>query len=457
MAFKIVVCLAFLGVAAAGLVPVAHEGADYYSHPQYSFNYGVHDGLTGDVKSQVESRDGDVVKGQYSLVEPDGSVRTVDYTADDVNGFNAVVTKSGPSVHAAPAHVAHVAAAPIVKTIAAPAVVAHAPTVVKTIAPAPVAYAHAPVAYAKTYAAPAVYAHHAAPAVYAAHAAPAVYAAHSPVYGHAYAPAHAAVEYHGKLAGTASPNMTQNEFRMPSQETAGKSDAMHFNNHASSALAAESCLLKSCILARTTHNHPSFLYFWNFRYFSKLDQQQKGRQSAQNYQLLTRCIAASVLLTLAMFGTSAFARPGYAVDYYDHPKYAFNYGVADHTTGDVKSQHETRDGDVVKGQYSLVEPDGSVRTVDYTADPINGFNAVVSKSAPLVHHHAPVVKHVIPAPIKAYAPAPIPVQKVVYAHEPVVHVAKTAHYAHHEHEPIYQPYADYHDGYYSHYDDGHYY
>lgn len=33
----------------------------------------------------------------------------------------------------------------------------------------------------------------------------------------------------------------------------------------------------------------------------------------------------------------------------DHPKYAFNYGVADHSTGDVKSQHETRDGDVVKG------------------------------------------------------------------------------------------------------------
>lgn len=28
------------------------------------------------------------------------------------------------------------------------------------------------------------------------------------------------------------------------------------------------------------------------------------------------------------------------------------------------------------GQYSLVEPDGSIRTVDYTADPVNGFNAV---------------------------------------------------------------------------------
>lgn len=51
------------------------------------------------------------------------------------------------------------------------------------------------------------------------------------------------------------------------------------------------------------------------------------------------------------------------VDYYAPPKYAYKYGVSDHHTGDIKSQHETRDGDVVKGSYSLVEPDGSVRTV----------------------------------------------------------------------------------------------
>ncbi|XP_017956669.1 histidine-rich glycoprotein isoform X2 [Drosophila navojoa] len=74
------------------------------------------------------------------------------------------------------------------------------------------------------------------------------------------------------------------------------------------------------------------------------------------------------------------------VDYYAPPKYAFKYGVNDFHTGDVKSQHETRDGDTVKGQYSLVEPDGSIRTVDYTADKHNGFNAVVHKTAP-VHHH----------------------------------------------------------------------
>lgn len=29
---------------------------------------------------------------------------------------------------------------------------------------------------------------------------------------------------------------------------------------------------------------------------------------------------------------------------------------------------ETRDGDVVSGQYSLVEPDGAIRVVTYTAD-----------------------------------------------------------------------------------------
>jgi len=185
MAFaKSIICLAVLGVAAAGLVPTAyvvddhhdHHG-DTYSHPRYSFNYGVHDGLTGDVKSQSEVRDGGVVKGQYSLVEPDGSVRTVDYTADDVHGFNAVVSKSAPSVHAvAPvAHAPVAYAAPAVH-VAAPAVVA-APALVKSYAPAvaPLAYAAAPVASYAAHAAPVAYATH------AAHPAPVAYAA-APAY-----------------------------------------------------------------------------------------------------------------------------------------------------------------------------------------------------------------------------------------------------------------------------------
>lgn len=59
------------------------------------------------MKNQWEERDGDVVKGQYSLVEPDGSVRTVTYTADDHNGFNAVVHKTGHAFHPNPLYHHH--------------------------------------------------------------------------------------------------------------------------------------------------------------------------------------------------------------------------------------------------------------------------------------------------------------------------------------------------------------
>ncbi|KAK7869767.1 hypothetical protein R5R35_008302 [Gryllus longicercus] len=76
-----------------------HGGHDYYAYPKYSFDYGVHDGHTGDVKSQSEHRDGDVVKGAYSLVEPDGTTRIVEYTADDHNGFNAIVKRVGHAAH----------------------------------------------------------------------------------------------------------------------------------------------------------------------------------------------------------------------------------------------------------------------------------------------------------------------------------------------------------------------
>lgn len=102
---------AYVHHAAPAIHHVAHEPVAY---PKYSFNYGIKDPHTGDVKSQHESRDGDVVKGSYSLVEPDGSVRTVDYTADDIHGFNAVVSKSAPTIHAkVVAPVAHHAVAPV--------------------------------------------------------------------------------------------------------------------------------------------------------------------------------------------------------------------------------------------------------------------------------------------------------------------------------------------------------
>lgn len=156
-----------MAVASAGLLP-SYEVHD--SNPQYSFAYGVKDSLSGDDKSQHEVRDGDVVKGQYSLVEPDGSRRIVDYTADPVNGFNAVVSKQEltPVVKAV--------VAPLVKTVVAPVVkttVVSAP-VVKTLAAAPIAvHSHVPsITYA---AAPQITYASAAPVVKTISAAPAVY------------------------------------------------------------------------------------------------------------------------------------------------------------------------------------------------------------------------------------------------------------------------------------------
>ncbi|RVE52458.1 hypothetical protein evm_002852 [Chilo suppressalis] len=72
---------------------------DYYAYPKYAFDYSVNDPHTGDHKTQWESRDGDVVKGAYSLAEPDGTTRIVEYTADKHNGFNAVVKRIGHAHH----------------------------------------------------------------------------------------------------------------------------------------------------------------------------------------------------------------------------------------------------------------------------------------------------------------------------------------------------------------------
>uniref|UniRef100_A0A1I8MDL0 Cuticle protein n=1 Tax=Musca domestica TaxID=7370 RepID=A0A1I8MDL0_MUSDO len=75
------------------------EHYDEYAHPKYEFKYGVKDPKTGDVKDQWEHRDGDQVKGGYTLKEADGTTRIVEYHADKHNGFNAVVKNVGHPHH----------------------------------------------------------------------------------------------------------------------------------------------------------------------------------------------------------------------------------------------------------------------------------------------------------------------------------------------------------------------
>ncbi|XP_034253329.1 cuticle protein 21-like [Thrips palmi] len=215
MAFRFVAFAALLAAASAGVVPagpvayaapaayahaapvayaaapvVAHAktvvDTDYDPNPSYNYAYDIQDSLTGDAKSQQESRQGDVVQGSYSLVEPDGSRRTVEYTADPVNGFNAVVHKDAPAVavKAVAAPVVAKVAAPVAYAAPAYAHAAYAPAVHSYAAPiakvaAPVAYAAPAYAHA-AYAAPAAYAKVAAPVAYSAAPAVAVASYSSP-------------------------------------------------------------------------------------------------------------------------------------------------------------------------------------------------------------------------------------------------------------------------------------
>ncbi|XP_073951913.1 uncharacterized protein [Choristoneura fumiferana] len=202
----------------AHVVPIhghghGHDHVDYYAYPKYEFAYKVDDPHTGDHKSQHEHRDGDVVKGFYSLHQPDGSVRDVHYHGDKHSGF------------------------------------------------------HADVKYST---------HHIVLCLTALFAAAAAY-------GHGFSSQH--ISRHDGPAHVVP---------------------IHGHGHG--------------------HDH---------------------------------------------------------VDYYAYPKYEFAYKVDDPHTGDHKSQHEHRDGDVVKGFYSLHQPDGSVRDVHYHGDKHSGFHADVKYST---HH-----------------------------------------------------------------------
>uniref|UniRef100_A0A6P4EA15 Larval cuticle protein A2B-like n=1 Tax=Drosophila rhopaloa TaxID=1041015 RepID=A0A6P4EA15_DRORH len=146
-----------LAKVAAPLVAKVAGPEPYDPNPQYSFSYDVHDGSTGDVKSQQESRSGDVVQGAYSLIEADGTRRIVEYTADPVHGFNAVVRREGAVVKAV---------APVAKVLAPAPLLHAAPLVAKLPAYGP--------ALAPAYG-PAL-AHGYGPAL-------------APAYGHGYGPA----------------------------------------------------------------------------------------------------------------------------------------------------------------------------------------------------------------------------------------------------------------------------
>lgn len=89
------------------------------------------------------------------------------------------------------------------------------------------------------------------------------------------------------------------------------------------------------------------------------------------------------MLLVALCGHLALARLPENNYHYHHTAaapYHFEYAVNDPRTHDVKRHREAGDGSGrVEGSYSLLEPDGSTRLVEYTADREHGFNARVKK------------------------------------------------------------------------------
>jgi len=94
MVYKFVLLTCIISFACGGLLPpyVPPEWKPLPEEPaNYEFKYDVNEPTTGDIKQQFEKAVDGVIKGQYWLIEADGSKRIVDYTADDKNGFQATV------------------------------------------------------------------------------------------------------------------------------------------------------------------------------------------------------------------------------------------------------------------------------------------------------------------------------------------------------------------------------
>ncbi|CAH0407578.1 unnamed protein product [Chilo suppressalis] len=90
-------------------------------------------------------------------------------------------------------------------------------------------------------------------------------------------------------------------------------------------------------------------------------------------------------------------------DYDPNPSYQFGFDVNDDQYTNYQNRKEQRDGDVIKGSYSVVDSDGFIRTVTYTADPKEGFKAEVSRQPTDI-----VVKIPTPKPqLLQQQPAPV--------------------------------------------------
>ncbi|CAO1368066.1 unnamed protein product [Diamesa serratosioi] len=79
-------------------------------------------------------------------------------------------------------------------------------------------------------------------------------------------------------------------------------------------------------------------------------------------------------------------------DYEPSPSYQFGFDVKDDEFTNYQNRKESREGNVIKGSYSVVDSDGFIRTVTYTADPKEGFKAEVVREPTNIVVKVPVQK-----------------------------------------------------------------
>uniref|UniRef100_A0A1A9W4I5 Uncharacterized protein n=1 Tax=Glossina brevipalpis TaxID=37001 RepID=A0A1A9W4I5_9MUSC len=390
MDFKVIALIACFALVNGAVLPetaIDEKLENYDSHPSYKFSYNVQDELTGDFKSQTEIRDGDLVQGEYSLREADGSVRTVEYTADAENGFKAHVRRGPAEVYKKQALVKMTA-------IELPKVTSPSPALPQ-ISTTPIAIQSTkkdtsavktyvqPAAYIRTYTSPTLVHHqpsviHAPPAT--VHLTPTTHFVHT-------APAATAL-----LKTAAAPAViahhTPTVLLVHPSEDGMKEEETNYVNELMFLSVFINCSFR-----------PSYILML-------------FRQTPELHFDFDRFMLSFAFVNAGVIHPAPVVAVGNVEEYDPHPQYTYGYDVKDALSGDSKTAVESRDGHVVRGQYSLNDADGYRRIVDYTADPVNGFNAIVRReplvaaipAAPVVAPHA----HVAVAPV-----AVVPVPKAV--------------------------------------------
>ncbi|KAK4879637.1 hypothetical protein RN001_007783 [Aquatica leii] len=327
-----------------------HDDDHHHGHPKYEFKYGVHDHHTKDQHSQHEVRDGDHVKGEYSLHEPDGTVRVVKYSADHKSGFNAEVIKKGHAVKTDLKCSASSNAFWTLGTICSPKILLLVFCVTCAIGKPGHSTSYTSIS------------HHDS--------------------GHGYDDDHhnGHPKYEFKY-GVSDPHTkdehSQHEVRdgdhvkgeYSLHEPDGTVRVVKYSSDHKSGFNAK-VITKGHAVHPDTHKQEAFNVFIMVCFVSFVNCKPGHGTSYTSFSVHND-------------------HGGYGVhdddDHKRHPKYEFKYGVSDHHTKDQHSQHEVRDGDHVKGEYSLHEPDGTIRVVKYSADHKSGFNAEVIKKGHAVH------------------------------------------------------------------------